>query len=306
VFGGTGVVGFSAAVIAAGAGATATLVGYDGPARVKAAAADAKARFGVELAHADGSSDALKTATIEDAEVILCAGRAGVNVLGPTHLAAARRLMVAADVNAVPPAGIAGLGAQDDGAPLAGTPGIGIGALAVGGVKYRVESGLFKRMIETEEPLYLGLALGVYLGVAPGDQSRLDSGAAGRSVGAPMHRIFGCPVALIPRKAVVSGAEVSVTRLPQRVIPRYAHGVPRSGVHLARGTTECPVGAVRGEQAAITTRLSPFSTVSLVISSALLEAQENNCSCAWTTLGRVNAYSTAAGTSTTLPILAPQ
>jgi len=155
VFGGTGVVGFSAAVIAAGAGAKATLVGYDGAARVAAAAADAKTRFGVDLGHADGSSDALKMALMQDAEVILCAGRAGVNVLNAAHLAAARRLMVAADINAVPPAGIEGLGAEDDGAPLAGTPGLGIGALAVGGVKYRVESGLFKRMIETDKPLLL-------------------------------------------------------------------------------------------------------------------------------------------------------
>ena len=64
-------------------------------------------------------------------------------------------LKVAADINAVPPAGIEGLGAQDDAEPLGATGALGIGALAVGNVKYQVESGLFRRMIEDEEPLCL-------------------------------------------------------------------------------------------------------------------------------------------------------
>ncbi|MDH3472409.1 MAG: methylenetetrahydromethanopterin dehydrogenase [Rhodospirillales bacterium] len=155
VFGATGVVGFAAAVIAGGEGAKVTLVGYDGPARVKKGAEDAKARFEVELDYADGSSEALKTGLVTEAEVIFCAGRAGLQVLSAEQVAAARQLQVAADINAVPPAGIEGLGVQDDGAPLAGTPGLGIGALTVGNVKYQVESGLFRRMTETEEPLFL-------------------------------------------------------------------------------------------------------------------------------------------------------
>jgi methylene-tetrahydromethanopterin dehydrogenase len=155
VFGATGVVGFAAAVIAGREGAKVTLVGYDGPARVKKGAEDAKARFEVGLDYADGSSEALKTELVTEAEVIFCAGRAGVQVLSAEQVAAARQLQVAADINAVPPAGIEGLGVQDDGAPLAGTPGLGIGALTVGNVKYQVESGLFRRMTETEEPLFL-------------------------------------------------------------------------------------------------------------------------------------------------------
>ena len=39
---------------------------------------------------------------------------------------------------------------------------------------------------------------------------------------------------------------------------------------------------------------------------AQLVAQENSCSWAWTTPGSRAASSTAAGTSTTLPMLAPQ
>jgi methylene-tetrahydromethanopterin dehydrogenase len=153
VFGATGVVGFAAGVIAALEQAKVTLVGYDGPARVKGLAETAKERFQVELQSADGSSDALKVGLVKDAEVVLCAGRAGVQVLSAQQIAECKSLKVAADINAVPPPGIEGIGAQDNGVKVGS--GFGIGALAVGGVKYRVEAGLLRRMIETEKPYYL-------------------------------------------------------------------------------------------------------------------------------------------------------
>src|SRR6516164_8995602 len=58
VFGATGVVGFSAAVIAALEGADVTLVGYDGIKRVSDSAREIKARFNVDARAADGSDDA--------------------------------------------------------------------------------------------------------------------------------------------------------------------------------------------------------------------------------------------------------
>jgi methylene-tetrahydromethanopterin dehydrogenase len=39
-----------------------------------------------------------------------------------------------------------------DGAPLPGTDALGVGPLAIGDIKYKTESGLFKRMIESPEP----------------------------------------------------------------------------------------------------------------------------------------------------------
>ena len=64
---------------------------------------------------------------------------------------------LAADVNAVPPAGIEGLGVMDDGKPLGAGSGkaVGIGALAIGNVKYLCQRGLFQRMINTDKPVYL-------------------------------------------------------------------------------------------------------------------------------------------------------
>lgn len=155
VFGATGVVGFSASVIAAREGAHVLLVGYDGAQRVKQLAETAAARFQVKLDYADGSSDALKATVLKDIEIVLSAGRAGVQVLSLAQLRQATSLKLAADVNAVPPAGIEGLSAQDNGAALTGTSGVGIGALAIGGIKYKVEATLFRKMIEAEKPLYL-------------------------------------------------------------------------------------------------------------------------------------------------------
>ncbi len=155
VFGATGVVGFAAGVIAAAEGARTILIGYDGAARVKALAELAKERFKVGIAYADGSSGRLKERAIKDVDVILTAGRAGVQIVSAQQLAKAPNLKVAADVNAVPPAGIEGLGPQDDGVPLKGTGAVGIGSLAIGAVKYKVQSGLFRRMIEAEKPLFL-------------------------------------------------------------------------------------------------------------------------------------------------------
>jgi methylene-tetrahydromethanopterin dehydrogenase len=155
VFGATGVVGFASAVIAAAEGAKTVLIGYDGAERVKALAELARERFKVELAYADGSSEPLKEQAIKGVDVILAAGRAGVQIVSAAQLARAASVKVAADVNAVPPAGIEGLGAQDDGVALKGTGAIGIGSLAIGAVKYKVQSGLFRRMIEAEKPLFL-------------------------------------------------------------------------------------------------------------------------------------------------------
>lgn len=155
VYGGTGVVGFASGVIAARQGARVKLVGYDGVERVAKLAETAKARFGVDLGAVDGSTEPLKVDALRDVEVIFAAGKAGVQILSAAQLAEAKSLKVAADVNAVPPAGIEGIGPQDDGVPLPGTQAVGIGALAIGNVKYQVEAGLFRRMTETDKPLYL-------------------------------------------------------------------------------------------------------------------------------------------------------
>lgn len=153
VFGATGVVGFSSAVIAAQQGARVTLVGHDGPQRVKEGAEAIKRRFGTEMGYADGSTEARKTDIVNSSEVVFAAAKAGVQVLSKAQLEEAERLLVAADVNAVPPAGIEGLDVMADGQPINGRGAVGVGPLAIGNVKYGTESGLFRRMIEAEKPV---------------------------------------------------------------------------------------------------------------------------------------------------------
>jgi methylene-tetrahydromethanopterin dehydrogenase len=148
VFGATGVVGFSSAVIAALEGADATLVGYDGIKRVAEGAQQIKQRFNVEVHAADGSDDEKKRAILDKAEVVFCAGKAGVQVLSKDLIASAKRLLVAADVNAVPPPGIEGLDGKANGDEIGPQGALGIGALTIGNVKYKTEFGLFRKMVE--------------------------------------------------------------------------------------------------------------------------------------------------------------
>ena len=94
---------------------------------------------------------------LQTAEVVIGAARAGVRVLGRSQLERAPQLLVAADVNAVPPSGIEGVASADLGKPLSFTPqqAAGIGALAIGDVKYRVHQRIFELMKESEEAVFM-------------------------------------------------------------------------------------------------------------------------------------------------------
>jgi methylene-tetrahydromethanopterin dehydrogenase len=152
VFGGTGVVGYAAGVIAALEGADVTLVGYDGIKRVSDSAKEIKTRFNIDVRAADGSDDDKKSAILAETEVALCAGRAGVQILSSAHLAAAKRLLIAADVNAVPPPGIEGLDMRANGTEITPNGTLGLGPLAIGDIKYKTEFGLFQKMISATKP----------------------------------------------------------------------------------------------------------------------------------------------------------
>jgi methylene-tetrahydromethanopterin dehydrogenase len=152
VFGATGVVGFSSAVIAALEGAEVTLAGYDGVKRVSDSGREIKARFEVEVRPADASDDAKKVQILADAEALFCAGRAGVQIVSSAQLAAAKRLLIAADVNAVPPPGVEGMDMMANGVELTPNGALGVGPLAIGNIKYKTESGLFQKMITASKP----------------------------------------------------------------------------------------------------------------------------------------------------------
>jgi methylene-tetrahydromethanopterin dehydrogenase len=157
LLGGTGPVGRIAGVLCAREGARVSL-GSRKAADAAEAARQTGARFGVTLEGAGtGSSEELRAA-LARADVVMGVAAAGVQVASGEDLAVAKRLRVAVDINAVPPSGIAGLGAMDDRKPLAGTSAVGIGALAVGNVKYQVQHRLLARMREAEKAVAFGFA----------------------------------------------------------------------------------------------------------------------------------------------------
>ena len=156
VFGGIGPVGIAAAVIAVRAGAKVSIVGHSSDARPRQMTAACKQRYDIDLDPVDGSSDALKEQLLEDADVVFGTAAAGVQVLSSDNLKAATKLKVAGDLNAVPPLGIEGVDLMDDGKVIANTNGaVGIGALAIGDIKYQVQHALLQDMMTAENPCYL-------------------------------------------------------------------------------------------------------------------------------------------------------
>jgi len=159
IFGGSGPVGAAAAVLASQAGAKVGIVGREESSRARLTAEDCNRRFGTQVEPVEANTEALKLAMMQRADVVLATARAGHRVVTRELLAAAPRLLVAADVNAVPPAGIEGVGPMDDGAPLAAgsRKAVGIGALAVGNIKYQTQRGLLETMLKAEKPVYLDM-----------------------------------------------------------------------------------------------------------------------------------------------------
>ncbi len=155
VFGGTGPVGIATGVIASLAGAETSLVDHMSIDAAIDAAKQYNRRCQSTLTSAVAGSDEEKIALIADADIIFCTAKAGVQVLSTEVLAYAKQLKVAGDVNAVPPAGIAGIGANDASIELTNPAGaIGIGALVIGNVKYQVQHRLLELSLSSAKPIY--------------------------------------------------------------------------------------------------------------------------------------------------------
>ncbi len=154
--GGTGPVGQAAAVIAAQAGANVRIIGrqLDKAQRIADLCSN---EFGEGKINIEAGADADKGDYIKTADVVFATGAAGIELLSKELIASAPQLKIAADVNAVPPSGIAGLDAFHNCTEIEGSNSgaLGIGALAIGNVKYQAQSRLLKKMIEVEKPVYL-------------------------------------------------------------------------------------------------------------------------------------------------------
>lgn len=159
VFGGSGPVGIATGVIASLNGAQTTLVDHLSSDNALAVANEYNQLCGGSVRGTYASSDADKAFLLSNIDVVFCTAKAGIEVLNAAVLAHARQLKVAGDVNAVPPLGVEGINFTDFGVPLkyatASKGAVGIGALAVGNVKYNLQQTLLQAMIEAEQPVYL-------------------------------------------------------------------------------------------------------------------------------------------------------
>ncbi len=96
----------------------------------------------VEVTKPEQTTDA-----VEDAEIVLSAGAGGIQLLAKAEIGASCKIV--ADINAIKPLGVEGLGSNDDGIEI--KPGVfGIGALAIGKLKIKTETEMIKRA--TAEP----------------------------------------------------------------------------------------------------------------------------------------------------------
>lgn len=152
--GGTGPVGSAAAVIAANAGARVTILGRQKEKSDRAAEL-CNQKYGTDSA-VDGEANDQLDQLLGETDVVFASAAAGIQLVSKEQMANAPRLKVAADVNAVPPSGIHGLGVMDDGSSIEDSQSraVGIGALAIGNVKYQTQHRLLQLMRETEEPVY--------------------------------------------------------------------------------------------------------------------------------------------------------
>ncbi len=91
---------------------------------------------------------------IENAEIILSAGAAGVQLLPLETLEEyGKNCKIVADINAIPPLGVEGLKSEADGEEIVSNI-LGIGALAIGKLKNKIEVELIKRAAEEPKGIF--------------------------------------------------------------------------------------------------------------------------------------------------------
>ncbi len=164
VLGGTGPVGKRVAEMIAIEGGRVRLVSRSLD-RGHAAATAIRTRVANAIIDPMAATNEYETAAcIKDCQIVVACGAAGVQLINQSTLAEATSIRVAIDLNAVPPAGIATIGAMDKAKDLSGV--ICYGALGVGGLKMKIHraaiQALFARndlVLDAAEVLAIGKSI---------------------------------------------------------------------------------------------------------------------------------------------------
>jgi hypothetical protein len=148
VLAGTGPVGQRAAALLAREGARVAITGRKLEA-VRAACEAIRARFAVEIEPIAAASQAERGAAVEGAQIVLATGAAGTPLLEARQWQESRSLILVADANASPPAGIEGVQATDRGAERHGKT--LYGALGFGALKLALHRACIARLFERND-----------------------------------------------------------------------------------------------------------------------------------------------------------
>ena len=154
ILGGTGPVGVASAVITAKAGADVYIVGRKLE-KTQKVAAICNERYGSKNVKA--GEDSQKESILSDTDIVFGTAAAGIEIMDDNLVKNSKKLKICADTNAVPPLGIAGVNVADNIVKMENSPSgcFGIGALAIGNVKYKAQHECLKLMCKTEKPVYL-------------------------------------------------------------------------------------------------------------------------------------------------------
>ena len=154
ILGGTGPVGVASAVISSKAGNDVILIGRN----------QGKTEKVVEMCNVKYGSNSVvvgldenKSTILSDVDVVFNTGAAGIQLMDDSLVKASSQIKICADVNAVPPSGIAGVDANDDVVKMenASNDCYGIGALAIGNIKYKSQHDCLKLMYTSDKPVFL-------------------------------------------------------------------------------------------------------------------------------------------------------
>ncbi len=109
--------------------------------------------YGVNVQGVFAPTNAEKVKILKKADVVLCAGTEGVQIIKKEMLTELRNIKVLLDVNAVPPLGIEGIKLNDNMREM--EPGIYvIGAITVGGLKHKLEKEILRQARSSGDKTY--------------------------------------------------------------------------------------------------------------------------------------------------------
>ncbi len=149
---GSGPVGLSTAVLTAQQGAETTICQLTADDDEKVAKRFCQ-RYNVEVNWASAMTHPDKIEVVREAEIVICAAKAGIRIIEKEVLDQAENLIVAADTNAVPPTGVESIDANDKFEPveMAKSTFLSIGSMSIGNLKYKTQYGMFVKMQQSDK-----------------------------------------------------------------------------------------------------------------------------------------------------------